>query len=179
MLQEAGGARYAGDMSAKPTCCCPRDGALLDSGTFHGVDILLCPTCQGTLVKQKRMNGLLDEMSKELQRTIPLESPLDRISDKGPNVACPVCERQMENYGYMGADFVIVDACHACRLLWLDTYELGAMSVQFARTTRRVDVMRMRQEASRLERARMAESIDIAKVVAGLMVTAFVTGKVL
>ena len=122
------------------------------------------------------MNSLLDAMSKELQRTIPLDCPLDRVPDRGPNVLCPVCSVRMENYGYMGSPLVMVDACHACRVLWMDAFELGAMSVQYARTTRRVDVIHMREETARLERARMAEALDVSNAVSRLMLTGFVLG---
>ena len=166
-------------MSAEPILLCPRDGAQLDMGAFHDVPMCLCPTCQGSLVHQRRMNALLDVMSKELQRTIPLDAPLDRVPDKGPNVPCPACSTQMENYGYMGVHFVMVDSCNACRLLWLDTFELGAMSVQFARTTRRVDVLRTQEKSARLERARAAEIADVANAVGRAMMTGFVVGRLL
>jgi Zn-finger nucleic acid-binding protein len=130
-------------------------------------------------VQQTRMNALLEIMSKELQRSIPLDCPLDKIPDRGSSVPCPMCGAQMENYGYMGANFVMLDACHACRMLWLDTLELGAMAVEFARTTRRVDVIRMQEESDRLELARTAEALVVANTVGRLMLKSFIIAKLL
>jgi Zn-finger nucleic acid-binding protein len=153
---------------------CPRDGAELDGGTLHDVPVFLCPTCQGLLVKQQQMNALLEVVSKELQRSIPLDCPLERIPDKGADATCPVCDEQMEHYGYMGARFVMVDACRSCCVLWLDARELGAMAVQFARTARRIDVMHMQDNISRLRSARMAEAMDLANVVGRWLLVSFV-----
>jgi Zn-finger nucleic acid-binding protein len=165
-------------MNMKATCCCPRDASVLNPGTFLDVPIHLCPTCQGSLVEQVRMHSLLDAISKELQRTIPLDAPLDKVPDKGPNLQCPMCSLHMENYGYMGAHFVMVDACHACRLLWLDTAELAAMSLQFARTTRRIDMSHMQAESRRLESNRSHHSLNVANMVSRMMITGFVLGTV-
>ena len=166
-------------MNSETTYCCPRDGAELDSGIFNGVPMHLCPTCNGSLVEQVRMNGLLEEMSRELQRTVPLDAPLDEVPDKGSNVACPICASSMEHYGYMGAHFIMIDACHDCRMVWLDASELGAMSIQYARTVRRSDSMRTQSESSRLESNSSLHSLNMAYMVENTLRSVFRIGNIL
>jgi Zn-finger nucleic acid-binding protein len=43
----------------------------------------------------------------------------------------------MDHYGYMDTKWVMIDACRSCHLMWLDTDELGLMSLMYARSRMR------------------------------------------
>ena len=81
---------------------CPRDDQCLEEGEFHSIPVLHCPECDGIMVKQASLMTLINEMAAELNQDITLDSEIESVPDKGPNVSCPNCYSSMDNYGYMG-----------------------------------------------------------------------------
>ena len=37
---------------------------------------------------------------------------------------CPVCEKEMDTFQYMGPGNIVIDTCHHCDLIWLDYGEI-------------------------------------------------------
>ncbi len=115
---------------------CPRDGTVLDAGTFHGQLLFKCSTCNGAFVEQRFLLPLLKALGKDIRHAVPLDYPIDTISDKGGGLLCPRCAATMEHYGYMGDRHIMIDSCSACRHMWVDAEELGGMSLLYARGER-------------------------------------------
>lgn len=158
---------------------CPRDNSKLEYGNYCGVNFHRCPKCQGVLILQKLIYSLLDIMTKKLQQTITFDCPLEKIVDKGEGILCPICNKEMENYGYMESRFVMIDACHTCKVVWMDTNELGAMCVQFARTQKRLNYAHLQEERRIIESLRLSDSLAVAKIVENHLLYGFVIGKIL
>jgi Zn-finger nucleic acid-binding protein len=129
---------------------CPRCDHPLEKGTFHDVELEKCTECQGLLISNRVLTPLLEAMTRELVDTINPELDLDPVPDKGPSAKCPRCQGEMEHYGYMGGNQVMIDGCTGCVLIWLDAEELAAMSQLFAKTTRS-SVIRKEASDKRIE----------------------------
>lgn len=117
---------------------CPRDSHQLDEGEFHGIPVMHCQVCDGTLIKQASLFKLLTEMIKELSQEISFESEIAPVLDKGPNIECPACHTSMQNYGYMGSSNVMIDSCGECSLLWIHTNEMAVMCLMNERANKRL-----------------------------------------
>ena len=94
----------------------------------------MCTNCYGILLEQRRLLGLLEVMANDLKETVDLSMPLEAVSDPGGGIACPRCRGAMNHYDYMDTKWVMMDACPACNVLWLDTDELGMVSLLYARS---------------------------------------------
>ena len=62
----------------------------------------------------------------------------------------------MNHYGYMDTKWVMMDACSACNVLWLDTDELGMVSLLYARS----QVLSERIQRDRYEPPSLASRIQ-------------------
>lgn len=152
---------------------CPRDGATLQAGLCFGVKLHRCQECHGILIQQKLVRPLLREMSKDLITRIPLDYPIKQLPDKGSGINCPICSGPTENFGYMGCKFVLLDCCHKCKVLWIDTEELGTMSLQYARTERRSEEMQLDEKIHRLEFLQRSLAVDLARATENSIIYGF------
>jgi Zn-finger nucleic acid-binding protein len=152
---------------------CPRDGTPLQAGSCFGVKLFRCQECHGILIRQKLVRPLLREMSKDLVIRIPLDYPIEPTPDKGAGIACPICSSPTENFGYMGCNFAILDCCHKCRVLWIDTQELGTMSIQYAKTQRRSDQMQLDEKINHLEFLQRSIAVDLARATENSIIHGF------
>jgi Zn-finger nucleic acid-binding protein len=158
---------------------CPRDKAFLEYGHFHDIEMYRCPECLGILVEQRRLPKLLEEMSRELLKTISLDVPLDTVEDKGHISVCPECRSEMENYGYMGSPHVMIDRCKKCNSIWLDTDELGAMSLMHARTQKRIETAQIERKQLMRESGRaLSHAIALRKATNRGLLLGWIVGKV-
>ncbi|MBI4614479.1 MAG: zf-TFIIB domain-containing protein, partial [Planctomycetes bacterium] len=136
----------------------------------------------GVLIGQKSLHPLLRAMTVELVKTIDLDHEIDPVPDKGAGLVCPTCARGMENHPYMGTNLVRIDTCYSCRQVWLDTDEVGTMSLLYARTSRQEEWF---EEASR-ERLRelravpgLAGTCDASVEVTHYLVLGFIASRLL
>jgi len=121
---------------------CPRCEDKLVSGTYEEHDAFHCHGCAGTLFQQAALGYTLERFSADLYSQVPLATPVPKIGDKAGQISCPMCEKIMENYGYMGTGQVMLDACNACELVWVDALELAAMAKMRARLDKNMQIMR-------------------------------------
>src|SRR4029077_4039166 len=124
-------------MSASSQCC-PRCNEPLGRLKLRGVGLEGCPKCKGMLISHSVLGRLLEATSVDLLKTFNPDAHLDPVKDDGGEVACPNCHKTMENDNYCAANLVFFDRCNACGLLWLDTEELGAMTLMWARMDSRI-----------------------------------------
>jgi Zn-finger nucleic acid-binding protein len=116
-----------------PRITCPRCDRELEEARLRQVEVRLCTQCRGSLLEQVRLSPLLEALSTELTATIDPDARLAPVADPGRRVACPSCRKTMDSDDYCAAGVVSFDRCNTCRLLWLDSDDLGTMTIMWAR----------------------------------------------
>ncbi len=101
------------------------------------MDVSRCPDCRGVLVELRNNVPFLDRLVDELAADVDLETPIDPAPGPHGVATCPRCAANMERFGYLGTNTVILDRCGQCLLIWHDGEELGTTAALHARTTRR------------------------------------------
>jgi Zn-finger nucleic acid-binding protein len=151
---------------------CPRCGQTLDRGTYGGVEVDLCPGCSGMLVARNRMIPLMEQLTAELVQTIDPDRQIEAIPPAASGIPCPGCKAPMEQHGYMGSDRVFVDSCDACNAAWLDPAGLGAMTLLWARTERRLVDRRVQQQGA--EATSLVDAVMLGRRVQRSLLRGFV-----
>ncbi|GEM_PF-5671950 len=113
---------------------CPRCRTRLTPRTFHGVDIHICAGCTGTLVPQRRLIALLEQLSARMVTRIDPRDPIEPLPERGPIDSCPQCAGTIEHFGYSGLPLAMLDRCTRCAVVWCDMDELGVAALIYART---------------------------------------------
>lgn len=128
---------------------CPRCHLPLTTGNLASAQVEGCSECGGMLLARDRLPVLLQEIGPPPSAE-RLSEPPRRVPDAGGGLRCPRCAGPMENDGYMGSPFVMIDRCSRCDVLWIDDGEIEAMAHQYAR-------VRARSDESDKHRKEMAE----------------------
>ncbi|MBN1794303.1 MAG: zf-TFIIB domain-containing protein [Candidatus Omnitrophica bacterium] len=158
------------------TLKCPRCAKTLQSGVYHTIEIYLCSGCKGMLIKQRNLLRMLQIFSKDLMQIIDPDYPIEPLSDIGKSLFCPSCNAEMENYGYMGTDFVKIDSCRNCKVLWLDAKELGVMGLLFARTEQRRRRSQERIEQFEHDLDKTSDATILSQAAEKCLLTGFIIG---
>lgn len=108
---------------------CPKCDVLMEARRCMGRIIYVCGTCDGVLLMQKDLMHILKEMFEDLSRKVDFTGVVKSVPDENLIVACPGCMKDMEQFGYMGTQTVIIDNCLSCGFIFVDKYELSAMAV--------------------------------------------------
>lgn len=117
---------------------CPRCATRLEAKVAEPqIELLVCPSCTGTLVPQNRLVRLLEMIAQPLSHVVDVNEPIEAIPDKEGHCICPTCQQVMESFGYMGTRLVIADRCGPCAQIWTDPDELGTMALLYLRTNKR------------------------------------------
>ncbi len=118
---------------------CPRCEQELCAGEIHGVELDMCANCYGILLDRARLIQVLEVVADSLRDAIDPALPLEAVSDAGGGLICPRCRAKMDHYGYMDTKWVMIDSCRACDVMWLDTDELGMVSLLYTRSKMRAE----------------------------------------
>ena len=78
-----------------------------------------CPECQGTFLDSMELARILG-----LSRDLAVER---LVLDDIPPMRCPGCQARMHSQWFSQERKVMLDACPACRGIWLDGGELKAL----------------------------------------------------
>lgn len=116
---------------------CPRCSGQILPGKFKTIPMHKCNFCDGMLILQSNLLQILVRLNMDLSLSISLDSHIELIENKHGVCKCPSCHEVMNSFGYMGSNYVIIDNCIHCNLLWVDALELGAMALLYARTEKR------------------------------------------
>ncbi len=116
---------------------CPRCKTKLLKGERQGEKAYVCESCSGLLVRQPQLPTILEAFSAELFSEVNEDANLPKIEGKTHSINCPDCRLTMENYGYMGSNKVMLDACNECTWIWLDAQELMAVAQMYVQTGKR------------------------------------------
>jgi Zn-finger nucleic acid-binding protein len=155
---------------------CPRCCLDLQPGKYADMDLFLCPTCRGVLIAQHRLPSVLDTLARSMREIISPDDPIELVKDKGAVGSCPACRNPMENYGYMGSKAILIDRCNSCDSYWIDALELGAMSLLYARTELRAQVVEKELDRVRKEAQQVADNNAITSAIGRFMMGGFKPG---
>jgi len=122
------------------TTNCPRDGVTdLIAGELESIPFRKCPACHGVSLQSASLNDLLEKMLENLKASPGRYRLIPKVPDRGAGVRCPDCGKEMQNGPYKDSN-IVVDTCEACGSVWLDTFELGAICVHYAKTEQGIDL---------------------------------------
>ena len=103
---------------ACPNCRIPLSRALVDSEKVEAcrqcLGILMVREGFSTVVESRRVQFRGTEERPVLYDPRALEHSLD----------CLACRKRMDTHPYYGPGNVVIDSCHECALIWVDTGEL-------------------------------------------------------
>lgn len=98
---------------------CPKCESYTTSGRLQGVEVDLCPSCQGVWLDRGELSQLVGT-DKDLS---PTASGM-----KDTSYACPRCHQTLTEVAYPWERRILVDVCAACEGIWLDAGELDKIS---------------------------------------------------
>ena len=105
---------------------CPRCGEALSAGALEEISVEYCGACRGILLPSEDFAYLVQLRRSGYSGPDARPRPLSR-EDLETRIDCPGCGRTMEVHPYYGPGNQVIDSCHPCRLVWLDTGELAAI----------------------------------------------------
>lgn len=154
---------------------CPRCHGELAEKPLGDATVHVCDACTGALVQQRDLVHVLETVAVATLQVIDPEEPIEPMPDPGTHLQCPICDREMESFGYMSSDVVIVDRCGHDAVIWADADELGTMSILYARTNERL-MRRYRADRERREQQQRHLRLQMtnrarANTIAGAMLT--------
>ena len=120
---------------------CPRCRLALTTSAIEGVAVDVCPAYEGVLVKQQSMIPLLQKLSAPLAQEVDIDAAIEPLPARTDGTSCPECRGVMASNGYMGTRIAFVTACTRCNLAWLDSDVLQTITILFARTDKRVELV--------------------------------------
>ncbi|MBD3242411.1 MAG: hypothetical protein GF331_17605 [Chitinivibrionales bacterium] len=128
---------------------CPVDGERLRPLTYEAdIEVDRCAACGGTWLDAGELERVEETYEKD-HSTELAAIPSDVIrsmemarQQAAPRRACPKCSREMERREYGYCSRILIDACPACRGVWLDKGELGALEIFFEKS--RADTRELR-----------------------------------
>jgi Zn-finger nucleic acid-binding protein len=82
-----------------------------------------CPKCQGLLFNRTTFRDAIDAQRARAKTPPEPYNTFDPV-ELERRTFCPVCEKEMETFQYMGPGNIVIDTCHHCDLIWLDYGEL-------------------------------------------------------
>jgi Zn-finger nucleic acid-binding protein len=82
-----------------------------------------CSNCQGLLFNRTTFREAIDNARSKIK------TPPDPVRGFDPSeldrkTICPICERPMETFRYLGPGNIVIDTCHQDDLIWLDYGEI-------------------------------------------------------
>jgi len=82
-----------------------------------------CSKCQGLLFNRTTFRDAIDAQRASAKTPPEPYNTFDPV-ELERRTFCPVCEKEMDTFQYMGPGNIVIDTCHPCDLIWLDYGEL-------------------------------------------------------
>lgn len=100
------------------TMNCPSCNAFMKRETVEGVEIDVCPACEGMWFDSGELSSMFTnvDIEKKLEPT-----------GSGGDISCPRCNGKTSESVYGG---VSLDVCSACKGIWLDGLELNELLLE-------------------------------------------------
>lgn len=105
---------------------CPLCHDALVTGSIEGTRVFYCTRCRGILVNRMVFGQVMTYLRSRATNPPVAPRPVD-LSQLERRLHCPQCDRMMDVHPYYGPGNIVIDACGACHLLWLDHGELSSV----------------------------------------------------
>lgn len=105
---------------------CPLCHDVLVAGSVEGTRVACCARCRGVLVNRLVFGQVISYLRSRATTPAVAPRPVD-LSQLERTLHCPQCGRAMDVHPYYGPGNIVIDACGACQLLWLDHDELASV----------------------------------------------------
>lgn len=135
---------------------CGRCGGALEPETFGDAVAASCAGCGGIAMKQGAMIPSLQVLAKAFAADMTYDKELPRTEVPTHTVACRTCGQAMVPFGYMETRICYAHRCATCWEVWIDSEQLPAILLLYARTNFRREV---RQQAATAEAEGMSRRL--------------------
>ena len=101
---------------------CPRCRRRMKDAAMDGLKVEHCADCQGVLLTDDVFAMFVRNRRPDFREAA--QGFLVLVEDQlSTDVHCPCCRQPMDIHPCYGPDFLIIDTCVDCRLVWLDYRE--------------------------------------------------------
>ena len=106
---------------------CPVCQVQLASGSIEGYAVAHCGTCRGFLTTNVDFTEILPRRRIQFadQPMVPRSFDPKELQRR---LSCPRCRKTMDTHPYGGGGNAVVDTCHRCHFIWLDSGELEILA---------------------------------------------------
>ena len=99
--------------------CCPCCRRRLVQAGMDGLKVEHCAGCDGVLLTDDVFAMFLRNRRPEFREAA--SQPVILVSEqRGNDIHCPNCRRVMNVHPCYGPDFLVIDACVGCGMVWLE-----------------------------------------------------------
>ena len=120
---------------------CPVDNTPLKTTEYErAVMVDNCSTCNGMWLDQWELKAIQANKGKnygaQLAKMPDLvnKAHMQALEKNRPLLNCPKCSTQMDRREHGNCSQIMVDVCHDCQGIWLDSGEIQALEVFFERS---------------------------------------------
>jgi Zn-finger nucleic acid-binding protein len=106
-----------------PTCKVP-----LKDQAFDGVAFAECPECAGVYIHEEDLRKLETQSVHELDKLDMANVALHPAGSASDVLACPQCDKPMEQFHFLIDGPVLLHRCNACEGLWIEHGKLTQMA---------------------------------------------------
>ncbi len=83
-----------------------------------------CSKCHGLMFNRTTFRDAIDSGRAKAKAPPEPYNTFDPVELERRTI-CPVCEKEMETFQYMGPGNIVIDTCHTDDLIWLDYGEIS------------------------------------------------------
>jgi Zn-finger nucleic acid-binding protein len=105
---------------------CPGCTVQLKVGTVEGKAVAYCPRCRGVLAASESFAAIVARKRSKRPAGDATDRPFDP-EELRRTTSCPACRGRMDTHPYGGGGTAVIDSCHRCHLVWLDSGELTVL----------------------------------------------------
>jgi len=82
-----------------------------------------CSKCLGLMFNRTTFRDAINSQRAKAKAPPEPHTTFDPV-ELERRTFCPVCEKEMDTFQYMGPGNIVIDTCHSCDLIWLDYGEI-------------------------------------------------------
>lgn len=103
--------------------CCPRCRRRLTAAAMDGLKVEHCGECSGVLLDSEVFAMFVRNRREQFRDAA--QQPVVLLTEQlKRDVNCPFCRKAMSVHPCYGPNYIIVDACVDCGIVWLDCREM-------------------------------------------------------
>lgn len=105
---------------------CPACGVQLMHAVVDDGPVEACSECQGVLFDRETFVNVVWNRRGHYQGEDEIPLPVNR-EELRESRECPGCHQTMDCHPYYGPGNAVIDTCHSCSMIWLDSGELTTL----------------------------------------------------